>query len=303
MPRAQSIKTYYSPKMTYSGHGLNTSKSPKKPGLMVEYINQSEFATHINIINEFKPFNKQDFYIAHHKEYVDSFFSDELKRRYRRMLGLTWDKELAESVRYTNASLYYAILNSIKTPKEISFSPTSGFHHATPKFGAFYCPFSGQVIASTKIYRDLGLSGAYIDLDAHHGNSIDNSYDFVPDLHLAIPLEIGNINIEGTNQNYLSNLKNELSRLKEWIHKKKIHYLVFCHGADSCEEDDMGYKLTRKEWLQCSTLFYTFVKELEKENITIPLTISLFGGYNKNDYNKVLDLHLEDLKIAFNILC
>ncbi|PLX24325.1 MAG: hypothetical protein C0597_00035 [Marinilabiliales bacterium] len=302
--RKPKIKTFYTSKMALSEISENTSESPQKPRRIIEYLNQQNLINHFQIIDNFLPFEKQDFYIAHHQEYVDSFFSEELNRRYRRMLGIKWSKEFADTTRYTNASFYNAILSSIKDPDTICFSPTSGFHHATPKFGGFFCSFSGQVIASTKIYRDLGLSGAYIDLDAHHGNSIDNSYDYISDLHLAIPPEIGNINIEGKNTEYLTNLELELEKLKKWIVEKKIHYLVFCHGADSCEEDDLGRLLTKNEWLECSRIFYNFVANLDNTHgIKIPLAISLFGGYNKKDFNKVLDLHAQDLMICIKTLC
>lgn len=290
--------------MSMSESAMNSSKSPEKPKRLMQYLQEKGLLHNFRIINDFEPFNKEDFYIAHYKEYVDSFFSDELDRRYKNILGITWNKEYAETTRYTNASLYNAILSSIDNPDEICFSPTSGFHHAIPQMGAFYCAFSGQVISSVKLYRERKLSGAYIDLDGHYGNSIDNSYDYVSDLHLAIPLEIGNINIESKHSQYITDFKAKIETLKEWIINGKIHYLVFCHGADSCEDDDMGRLLTKEEWLECSNIFYSFIKNLDLiHGIKIPLTLALFGGYNKHDFSKVLDLHTLDLLKCLEYLC
>ena len=252
----------------------------------------------------FKPFEIEDFYIAHHKDYVNSFFSDQLEKRYKRLLGLSWNKKFADTTRYTNASLYSAIHSSIKNPQNVCFSPTSGFHHAIPKKGAFYCPFSGQVIASIKIYKEFGLSGCYVDLDGHYGNSIDNSYDYVSDLEKAIPPQTGNINIESKHQHYLDELKEKLHILEGYIKGQKIHYLVFCHGADSHEWDDLGSQLTTDEWIKCSEIFYHFVLRLQKDlKKQIPLSLCLFGGYRKDDYDSVLSLHSADLVKCLNILC
>jgi hypothetical protein len=35
----------------------------------------------------------------------------------------------------------------------------------------------------------------------------------------------------------------------------------------------------------------------------IPLILSLFGGYRRDDYNSVLSLHTADLVMCLNILC
>ena len=201
-------------------------------------------------IKDFEPFERDDFYIAHMGKWVDDFFDGTGKVMRRNLLGLKWSREFAETIRYTNASLYHAIRYAIQHPENITFSPTSGFHHATPKTGALFCSFSGQVIASMKIYREFGFSGCYIDLDGHYGNSIDSSYDFVNDLDKAIPKKIGNINIFKRHGEYIDELMDKLAELRMNILDNTIQYLVFCHGADSHEWDDLGSQLTTAEWLK-----------------------------------------------------
>jgi len=282
----------------------NSSLSPEKPKKLIDFLIRNNLIDYFTIKDSFSPFEIEDFYIAHNKEYVDSYFSDDLGRRYKRLLGLNWNKDFAETTRYTNSSLFYSIQHSINNPNEVCFSPTSGFHHAIPSKGAFYCSFSGQVIASMKIYERYGLSGCYIDLDGHYGNSIDNSYEFVYDLDKAIPPEIGNINIDSKHQIFLDNFEDKLKILEKYIVEDKIHYLVFCHGADSHEWDDLGYQLTTDEWIKCSELFYSFVNNLQiKLNRQIPLSLSLFGGYRRDDYDSVLSLHTTDLVKCLNLLC
>ena len=100
---------------------------------------------------------------------------------------LTWSEQFADSVRYTNASLCHAIEHSIAHPEQLTFSPTSGFHHARPRGGGGFCTFSGQVIAAVKLFRKHHMVGAHIDLDGHFGNSIEDSRAFVAKLNQAIP--------------------------------------------------------------------------------------------------------------------
>lgn len=290
--------------MNYTLSNVNSSLSPEKPGKLIAFLRKHELMDYFVLKRFFKPFTKKDFYLAHHKEYVDSFFSKQLEKRYERILGLRWTKKFAETTRYTNASLYHSIRASIENPSRVFFSPTSGFHHAVPARGALYCSFSGQVISSMKIYRDYGLSGCYIDLDGHYGNSIDSSYDFVEGLDKAIPRNIGNINPDSRHSKYISSLKAKLKELEREIIEERIHYLVFCHGADSHEWDDLGYHLTTDEWVECSEVVYQFVFKIqEKLKRQIPLTLVLFGGYRKDDYDSVLSLHTADLVKCLNVLC
>lgn len=302
--KSPRIRVFYNEKMSLTPNYDNSSRSPEKPKRLMEYLAQKKLLEHFNIDGAYEPFETEDFYIAHEKAYVDSFFSEALEPRYQRMLGLKWSAELAETTRYTTASLYYAILHSIQHPEEVCLSPVCGFHHAFPRKGALYCCFSGQVIASTRIYREHQLSGCYIDLDGHYGNSIDNSYGFVPDLEQAIPPEIGNININACHRDYLDELSRRLKVLEQYITDGKIHYVVFCHGADSHEWDDLGHQLTTDEWVECSEMVYDFVGRLEQKlNRPIPLSLALFGGYRKDDYNSVLALHTADLVTCLNVLC
>ncbi len=245
----RNVKIFYHPKLNYTHDPAQKSfsESPQKPLKFIEYLKQHSLYKYVNFTDRFLPFDKTDFYIAHQQKWVDNFFAGAGKLQRKNLLGISWNPGYAESTTYTNACLFHAIKQSIEKPEEICFAPVSGFHHANPKTGALFCAFSGQVIASYKIYQDFGLSGCYIDLDGHYGNSIDNSYHFVPDLDKAIPPGIGNINIESKHGQYIDELRVKLDDLKKLILQKKIHYVVFCHGADSHEWDDLGTQLSTEE--------------------------------------------------------
>jgi acetoin utilization deacetylase AcuC-like enzyme len=300
--RNDRIATFYRPEQVVTANlERSFSKSPLKPKLVVEALTNSTARNAFFTKGTFPPFDRREFLLAHTKEYVDAFFSG--KQPLCSSNGLPWSEELSQSVRYTNASLYYAILHSLENPSQVSFSPTSGFHHATPEHGRGFCTFSGQVIASSKLYKERKVSGAWVDLDAHFGNSIEDSRHYVRNLNLAIPIGC-NINPTGLHRSYIEDFQRQLNQLEALIVRREVHYVVFCHGADSHEKDDTGKgQCTTEEWLECSQIFYHWVKLIDQKlGRPLPVTLTLFGGYRADDYQSVLDLHLADLLSCANIL-
>lgn len=296
----KNINLFYQPKMAANWSDINYSKSPSKPKYFTRKCLNSVLKPFITLQSGFTPFGADDFYLAHTKNYVDDFLAG--KQPLCSSNGLQWTAQFAQSVCYTNASLYYAIKHSIINPSHISVSPCCGFHHAMPDQGYGFCTFSGQVIASLKLYHEFGLVGAYIDLDGHFGNSIEDSREFCTDLNKAIPIGY-NINPKGKHKTYIKNLKLSLDELEEALMNNKIHYIVYCHGADSHQDDDLGYQLTTSEWLQCSKMLCTMLLKVNKQKSKpIPFTYCLFGGYREDDYSKVIDLHYMDLELCFNHL-
>jgi acetoin utilization deacetylase AcuC-like enzyme len=297
--KKQIIKTFYTPKQVCRKdiETRSYSKSPLKPMLLMKYLEEKGFGVFMDVTSDFTPFKKCDFLIAHTEEYVNDFFQGVGLCDTN---GIPWSRELAESVCYTNSSLFHAIQYACEHPDTLTFSPTSGFHHAIPDCGMGYCTFSGQVIASLKLYKEKGLVGAYLDLDGHFGNSIPNSASFFPEVNNAIAM---NINPRGRHDQYVQDLKSELEQLANKIRAGEVDYVVWCHGADSHEWDDLGTQCTTTEWIRCSELFYTMIRNLEDElGRHIPVTLSLFGGYRRDHYESVLSLHAGDLQEAIRIL-
>jgi len=300
---SDKIKVFYNPKQAVD-QIVGFSRSPNKPKLLLSYLQSKNLFDNFDIISNFKPYNKNDFLIAHTKQYVNEFFNGEGLCDSN---GLTWSQSFAESVTYTNASLYEAIKYSILNPECITFSPTSGFHHATPDSGGGFCTFSGQVIASIKLYDEFKFKGAYIDLDGHFGNSIEDSRYFCKTkdgstLNDILPSEF-NINPSFSGQDYINDLESKLKVLRKALLKDSVNYVVFCSGADSLEDDDLGSQLSYEEWIDCKKLIYNFIKEISyKKNKPIPITITLFGGYRQDHYNSVLDAHTRDIITCMEIL-
>jgi acetoin utilization deacetylase AcuC-like enzyme len=298
--RNKRIVTFYSEDQVdiLNGEGLYT-RSTAKPKLLMDKLNDENLSFLFDL-RSFTPFDKEDFYLAHTEEYVDHFFKG--IGSLATTNGLKWSENLVKSVRYTNASLYNAIKYAIEHPDTLTFSPTSGFHHAKPERGSGFCTFSGQVIASVKIYHELGLSGAYLDLDHHFGNSIEDSRSFVTDLNYAVP-KYANVNVQGTNESYISYLRQHLAILKKSILEGNIHYIVWCHGADSHVYDDLGGNVNTEYWLLATETFNDWVLDVEQElGSHLPVIMSLFGGYRTSAYNSVLSLHIADLVLNANRL-
>jgi acetoin utilization deacetylase AcuC-like enzyme len=299
---AAQLRLFYRPEMVLEHDtARNYSKSPLKPQLFVDFLRRYDLLKHFVMWSEWPPFRRDDFLVAHTERYVDAFFSG--REPLASSNRLAWSEQFADSVRYTNASLYHALRAAVAEPGHIAFSPTSGFHHATPRAGSGFCTFSGQVIASVKLYRRHGLAGAYIDLDGHYGNSIEDSRAFVPELNEAIPRGC-NVNPQGKHEAYLADLTDKLRWLRGQLLQKRIHYIVFAHGADSHEWDNLGGQCTTAEWLEASRLVYRMLDETSRTlRKPVPLVLSLFGGYRRDHYDSVLSLHAADAAICLSILC
>ena len=71
------IKTFYTPKQVCTNMTGSFSKSPLKPMLLMQKIKEKEYNTFFDIIDDFEPIKKSDFYLAHTKKYVDNVYNKE----------------------------------------------------------------------------------------------------------------------------------------------------------------------------------------------------------------------------------
>ncbi|MEO0248033.1 MAG: acetoin utilization protein AcuC, partial [candidate division WOR-3 bacterium] len=58
---------------------------------------------------------------------------------------------------------------------DVAFSFSGGMHHAGPAFASGFCVFNDAAIAIHWL-RQRGLRVAYIDIDAHHGDGVQNAF-------------------------------------------------------------------------------------------------------------------------------
>jgi acetoin utilization deacetylase AcuC-like enzyme len=301
--RNSKIKIFYKEQMAFLGEEKNSySNSPKKPRLFVNRLKKrGDFDSNFSLVKSWNPYDKMDFTLAHYADYVQDFFKG--IKPVAESNAVDWSPDFAETVRYTNSSLYQAIRHSYLHPETLCCSPTSGFHHATPDSGMGFCTFSGQVIASRKMYQEFGAVGCYFDLDGHFGNSIEDTRrdkNFKKYVNKAIP-KWANINPKGDGKKYMEDLKIKLDFFYHKVISGKIDYVVWCHGADSHKNDNLGSQCNTKQWTECTRLFVETVNRIEKKlGEPFPVSYALFGGY-RSKYNEVLDLHERDTEILLTL--
>lgn len=303
-PYRNLLYIYHRDGMSHEGPSSNASRSPGKPGAFTRALYEADIDGRLGFeFSEdlrFPALTRAHFYIAHTHDWVNRFFDG---ARGADCQGLAWSREFARSVCYTNGSLLAACEAAVSNPDLVHLSPTSGFHHAQPTGGLGFCTFSGQVIAALSLWWSSGAKTAWVDLDGHFGNSIEDTRKFQPDLDKAIPPGF-NINPVGRGERYLYDLAFKLSALKGALVAREIDLVCFAHGADSHEWDDFGAgQLTTAQWLEAGRMVYRTIREASDAlGRPVPLVISLFGGYREDDYNSVLELHLADLDIGMHTL-
>jgi acetoin utilization deacetylase AcuC-like enzyme len=171
MNRISQIKCYYNPKQVCNSNlDSNYSKSPSKPEKIMAFLGSNNLDEYFEVVSHFEILEEKDLLLAHTKDYVSNFIYGKGNCESN---NLKWSNDFKDAILYNLSSFYVAIRNSIVNPHEVSFSPSSGFHYATPIEGRGFCTFSGQVISSVKILNEFGLAGCYLDLDGHFGNSIE----------------------------------------------------------------------------------------------------------------------------------
>jgi acetoin utilization deacetylase AcuC-like enzyme len=273
----------------------NYSKSPSKPRRFMEFLRGTPVGDHIKVCGDFGPVTRDQLLLAHESRYVGAFLTG--GPSIASSSGLAWSPEFRDSVLLTNGSLLAAIKGAVDGPHpNLTMAPVSGFHHARPDSGGGFCTFSGQVIAAVELYRTRGLRGAWVDMDGHFGNSIEDSRGYVPDLNLAIPRGC-NINPRGSHRSYLLDLEERMYDLKDRVIAGQIDYVCVAHGADSHEWDQLGSQCTTEEWLQASQIVYDMIARM-RANRAVPVTLALFGGYRDDHPESVLGLHAMDVAQA-----
>lgn len=276
------------------------SQSPLKPLLLMNKIINSDLKEMLDITNNFNPVDMEDLKLAHTEEYINNVFS---RTGNFNSNGLPWSENLVNSLLWTTGSLLSASIFAIQNPDTICFAPVSGMHHARPNSGFDFCTFSGQSISAIKIFKDFGMCCAYLDLDAHFGNSIEDTRDFNPLLNNAIPNGC-NFNTTGEDESFVESFRKDLEVLGGLIKDNKIHYVVFAHGADSHDQDDLGGFMNTDCWVGCADIFANWVNQISEEiGRSLPIVLTLFGGYRKDNFDAVLNLHIKSLIRISNIIC
>lgn len=63
----------------------------------------------------------------------------------------------------------------LKGEVDVAFNSPGGLHHAAPAFASGFCVFNDAAIAIKRMVND-GLRIAYVDIDTHHGDGVQNGF-------------------------------------------------------------------------------------------------------------------------------
>ena len=127
---------------------------------------------------------EQELMTFHGRDYVESVqaFSrgEDLHRQHRYGFSDWGDNPISEGMYEAAALAAGASLVAAESvwngEADVVFNAGGGYHHAGPDFASGFCVFNDAVIA---ILRLLALGAervAYIDIDAHHGDGVQNSF-------------------------------------------------------------------------------------------------------------------------------
>ena len=82
---------------------------------------------------------------------------------------------------------------------DIAFNISGGLHHAAPRFASGFCIFNDAVIAINGLIRK-GMKVAYVDIDAHHGDGVQDAF-YSTDRVLTVSIhETGRFLFPGTGE-------------------------------------------------------------------------------------------------------
>jgi len=260
------------------------SPSAEKPAKVVESWKK------LNIpfeICSFEPLSIDDIALAHDCEYVN------------RVLALQEDNgfgnrspHIAAALPWVCGSMVAAALHAYRTG-EISFSPTSGAHHACYSNGGGFCTFNFIAIAAIKAHQAGAKRVGILDLDCHHGNG---TIDIIKELGIDFieHYSFGDECLKRGNpaQDWLNRLPDIISTFDG------VDLLIYNAGADPHIDDPLGGVLTTRQLAERDLLVFKFSKLME-----LNVCVSLAGGYqvdgNGNIF-KLLSLHDMTLKAAWS---
>lgn len=265
---------FYHPNQDVQYDFISVNKIP-------EFVRQSNRLPHL-----FKPYEIEDFYLAHDRGYVDRVFKGTTQNGF----GNT-DAQLNDSLRYSNGS-FWAAVQHVLVYGGVACSASQGFHHASWDQGYGYCTFNGLAIAAAKVLRahDIGRV-VIIDGDGHEGdgtNEIIRHYAELQD-------RVSNITRPSLGRGIQSSWNVEMWEVfaRSLIRYHKPGIIFYQAGADAWEKDPYGAGYLTLEGLAARDRgIFTAAR-----GAGIPVVWNLAGGY-ADPMQDTVDIHVQTLKIS-----
>ncbi len=271
------LKVFYNENQNVTDNN-SISPSAGKPKLFIDEIKSFP---EVEIISDWLPLTREDFYLVHDKDHVDAILDCRKENGFYNYLP-----SVAQSLYWNNGSFYQAAKEALDS--SVTCSPTSGFHHAGHLRSLGFCTFNGLMITAELLKKEkLVDTVGIIDFDAHYGDGTDNIIQ-----HLELdyiehkPLYLRSVqNIASWLEVLYDELKNQFS---------SCNLLLYQAGAD-CHVDDPigslgGEGLTTDEMALRDQIVFQFAYDH-----SIPIVWNLAGGYQV-PVEIILQLHCNTLK-------
>jgi len=229
-------------------------------------------------ICSFEPLTLDEIALAHDRNYVDRVMSLAEENGFGNKSPM-----VAAALPWVCGSMVAAALHSYGAG-ELSFSPTSGAHHACYSYCGAFCTFNFLVIAAIKAHQAGAAKIGILDLDFHYGNGTADiikhlGIDYIE--HYSFGKEI--IDLRGSAKKWLARLADIISTFRD------VDLLIYNAGVDSHIDDPLGGVFTTRQMARRDLLVFKVAKQLG-----LKVCVSLAGGYQMDDNGnifKVLALH------------
>lgn len=295
----KKIKIFYNENQNVADDIPLESPSASKPKKLIDLLKRLH-PTKLEIISDFKPLAAEMISRAHDPSHTMNVLNATKNNGF----GIA-SKQVSLSFPWTNASFYEAA-KAAWNEKTITFSPTSGFHHAGYRTCEGFCTFNGLMIAAILLLEELDIKKiGILDYDAHYGNGTD---EIITEKNLQeniIHETFGSYASALQHENIIKCFGTEFKNNDEWLatmRQRMLNAFSECDlifyqaGADPHINDPYGGFLSTFELKKRDKIVFNTAIEMKK-----PLVWNLAGGYQK-PLQKVLNIHENTFFEAFKAL-
>ncbi|MGC9346990.1 MAG: acetoin utilization protein AcuC [Anaerolineae bacterium] len=172
-----------SPDLWQHGFGANHPLKPERLERTVALLNAYEaFATSNAEMQEPSLATKEELALFHTPEYIDAV--EALSRGDRGVPAHRYGfgpgdnpvfRGMYDSSRLKSGSSLMGARLLLEGACDVAFSFSGGLHHAGPSQASGFCIFNDAAVAIAWL-RQQGMRVAYVDIDAHHGDGVQNAF-------------------------------------------------------------------------------------------------------------------------------
>jgi acetoin utilization deacetylase AcuC-like enzyme len=303
------LKVFYNEKQCTNAE-TSFSPSAKKPGILVDHWLGT--GQPIEVISDFSPVTKEQFYRAHEKSHIDDILSCKKDNGFGNSLP-----GIARTLPWTSGSFMAAAIHAWEN-NTITMSPTSGFHHATQNESMGFCTFNGLMVTALELLKRGASKIGILDLDHHFGNGTTDIIEWVAsdDMppssfdHYTVGGDLRFNKLVGSygGRNYYAWRGGNATKL--WFDAlpgivndfSGCDIVLFQAGADPHIDDPCHAMLnavgalTNEQFVQRDRVVFEGLSALG-----IPVAWNLAGGYQE-PLQKVLDIHTITLSECLKVL-